>query len=176
AEEPTRWFTHLGPPRDDGQGRLWAVLQHGDSTTADVYSGSDLLGSVTIDCPGFGGQWDVAGDWLVLLCISRDPDSVFDAEIRRWRIVDWPTLVEHAGRRAGASNPAGGNHGERTESAGTGAPDPRHPRRARVAGRRGYDRSRRPHPGEHPQSSRHLACRLRGARRRRPQPRGRAAL
>lgn len=88
AEEPTRWFTHLGPPRDDGQGRLWAVLQHGDSTTADVYSGSDLLGSVTLDCPGFGGQWDVAGDWLVLLCISRDPDSMFDAEIRRWRIVD----------------------------------------------------------------------------------------
>jgi hypothetical protein len=88
AEEPTRWFTHLSPPRDDGRGRLWVVVSHGDSTTADVYSGAELLGTSRLDCPGFAGRWDVSGEWLVLLCTARDPDSIYDAEIRRWRIVD----------------------------------------------------------------------------------------
>lgn len=85
---PVRWFTHAGPPRDDGHGRLWVVLQHGDSTAADLYVGGDQIGHLTIDCPGFGGQWDVSGEWLVLLCFPRDPAAEGDAEIRRWRIVE----------------------------------------------------------------------------------------
>jgi len=88
AEEPTRWFTHLSPPRDDGRGRLWVVVSHGDSTTADVYSGAELLGTSRLDCPGFAGRWDVSGEWLVLLCFPADPDAISDAEVRRWRIVD----------------------------------------------------------------------------------------
>lgn len=85
---PVRWFTHRGPPRDDGNGRLWVLLQHGDSTSADLYAGDRQLGHLRIDCPGFGGQWDVSGEWLVLLCFPADPDAISDAEVRRWRIVD----------------------------------------------------------------------------------------
>ncbi len=84
---PIRWFTHRSPPRDDGKGRLWVMLQHGDSTTADLYSAGEPIGQLRLDCPGFGGQWDLSGDWLVLLCFPVDPESLADAEVRRWRIV-----------------------------------------------------------------------------------------
>ena len=33
---PTRWFSHTGAPRSDGLGRLWVVVNYGDSTAADV--------------------------------------------------------------------------------------------------------------------------------------------
>lgn len=86
--EPRQWFTHLSAPRDDGQGRLWVVVEHGDSTVADVYADEQLLGSLRLDCPGYEGRWDLAGEWLVMLCAPSDPESLEDVEIRRWRIVE----------------------------------------------------------------------------------------
>jgi hypothetical protein len=86
--EPRPWFTHLSAPRDDGHGRLWVIVEHGDSTVADVYADQRLLGSLRLDCPGYEGRWDLAGEWLVMLCAPSDPESLEDAEIRRWRIVE----------------------------------------------------------------------------------------
>ena len=85
---PTRWFTQLGPPRSDGHDRLWVVVEHGDSTSADVFAGDQLLGRVRLDCPGYSGRWDLLGEWLVLLCVPTDPDAMHDVEVRRWRIVE----------------------------------------------------------------------------------------
>jgi hypothetical protein len=85
---PTRWFTHRGAPRSDGRGRLWVMVEHGDSTLADVYAGDRLLGRTRFDCPGFTGRWDLVGEWLVLLCVPVEPTAEHDAEVRRWRIVE----------------------------------------------------------------------------------------
>lgn len=85
---PTRWFTQQGPPRSDAKGRLWVVVEHGDSTSADVYAADRLLGRIRLDCPGYSGRWDLFGEWLVLLCIPADPTATHDAEVRRWRIVE----------------------------------------------------------------------------------------
>lgn len=84
--KPTRWFTQFGPPRNDGEGRLWVVVEHGDSTMADIYSGEEPLGRIRLDCPGFSGRWDLVEDWLVMLCVPTDPQAESDAEVRRWRI------------------------------------------------------------------------------------------
>jgi hypothetical protein len=83
---PTRWFTQHGAPRSDRRDRLWVMVEHGDSTMADVYGGDQLLGTTRLDCPGFSGRWDLVGDWLVLLCVPQDPAAEHDAEVRRWRI------------------------------------------------------------------------------------------
>jgi hypothetical protein len=86
---PTRWFNHLGAPRSDSQQRLWVVLAQGDSTSADVYAGEQLLGRLLLECPGFSGRWDLVGEWLVMLCVPGDDDPLaeYDAVVRRWRIV-----------------------------------------------------------------------------------------
>jgi hypothetical protein len=85
---PTRWFTQLGAPRNDGEGRLWVMVEHGDSTLADLYAGAELIGRTRVDCPGFSGRWDLTGEWLVMLCVPTEPETLFDAEVRRWRIVE----------------------------------------------------------------------------------------
>lgn len=95
--EPRPWFTHLSAPRDDAHGRLWVIVEHGDSTVADVYADQRLLGSLRLDCPGYEGRWDLAGEWLVMLCAPSDPESLEDVEIRRWHIVE--TRGQMAGTR-----------------------------------------------------------------------------
>lgn len=84
---PTRWFTHQGPPRSDGRDRLWVMVEHGDSTSADIYAGDRQLGRIRLECPGYSGHWDLVGEWLVMLCVPADPASMEDAEVHRWRIV-----------------------------------------------------------------------------------------
>jgi hypothetical protein len=83
---PVRWFSHTGGPRSDGTGRMWVMVNYGDSTAADVYHGAQLLGRIPFDCPGFTNRWDVSGSWLVMLCMPREPEAMHDAEVRRWRI------------------------------------------------------------------------------------------
>ncbi len=83
---PERWFTHLSAPREDARGRLWVLVEHGDSIVADVYADDTLLGSTPVECPGYAGRWDLRDTWLVLLCEPEDPASLEDAEVRRYRI------------------------------------------------------------------------------------------
>jgi hypothetical protein len=63
-------------------------VEHGDSTSADIYARDRPLGRIRLACPGFSGRWDLVGEWLVMLCVPTDPASLEDAEVRRWRIVD----------------------------------------------------------------------------------------
>lgn len=88
AETPQPRFTHFGAPRPDERGRLWVVVQEGDSVAADVFGDEAWLGRVPIECPGFEGRWDLNGRWLLLVCDPRDPASDLDAEVRRYRIVE----------------------------------------------------------------------------------------
>jgi hypothetical protein len=88
ARAPQRWFTHLSGPREDGRGRLWVMVEHGDSTVADVFAADTLLGSLRVDCPGYAGRWDLVGEWLVMLCTPADTTMLADAEVRRYRIVE----------------------------------------------------------------------------------------
>lgn len=88
AETPRPRFTHIGAPRSDDRGRLWVVVQEGDSVAADVFGDEAWLGRVPLDCPGFADRWDLNGRWLFLVCDPRDPASDLDAEVRRFRIVE----------------------------------------------------------------------------------------
>jgi hypothetical protein len=85
---PVARFSHFGAPRSDRLGRLWVVAEEGDSVSADVFTAERFLGRLPLDCPGFGGRWDLADDWLMLVCAPRDPASDLDAEVRRYRIVE----------------------------------------------------------------------------------------
>jgi hypothetical protein len=96
---PQRWFTHLSGPREDGHGRLWVIVEHGDSTVADVYADDRLLGSLRVECPGYAGRWDLVGEWLVLLCTPADPSALADAEVRRYRIVEPGQMAASGGER-----------------------------------------------------------------------------
>jgi hypothetical protein len=88
--EPPR-FSHVGAPRSDGRGRLWVVVQEGDAVAADVFADTTWLGRVPLDCPGFGGRWDLQGAWLVLVCAPDDPEAMLDAVVRRYHLHDAPS-------------------------------------------------------------------------------------
>ncbi len=85
---PVRRFTHVGAPRSDGHGRLWVVVKEGDMVAADVFAGERFLGRVALECPGFGGRWDLNGEWLLLVCEPGDPEVMLDAVVRRYRIME----------------------------------------------------------------------------------------
>lgn len=88
SQTPIRWFTHLGPPAPDGQGRLWVLGQHQDSGFADVFHDGAFLGRHQLACDGFAGRWDVRGEWLVLMCTPDDQDSRRDAVAKVYRLVN----------------------------------------------------------------------------------------
>lgn len=88
ATEPVRRFPHTAPPRSDGQGRLWVVVLEGDAVFADLFDRDRFLGRLPLDCPGYGGRWDLNGAWLLLVCAPGDADGDLDAVVRRYRIVE----------------------------------------------------------------------------------------
>lgn len=85
---PVRRFTHVGPPRSDGRGRLWVVVKEGDTVAADVFTTGRFLGRLPLECPGYGDRWDLNGEWLLLVCEPDDPEVMLDAVVRRYRIVE----------------------------------------------------------------------------------------
>lgn len=90
ATEPVRRFPHTAPPRSDGHGRLWVVVLEGDAVFADLFDRERFLGRLPLDCPGYGGRWDLNGAWLLLVCGAGPEDGDLDAVVRRYRIVEPP--------------------------------------------------------------------------------------
>jgi hypothetical protein len=86
AATPITWFTHLGPPRPDYKGRLWVVGQHGEQTFADIFADGEFLGRIDISCPDFASRWSLKGEWLALMCEPDDPEAVFNAVVKLYRI------------------------------------------------------------------------------------------
>jgi hypothetical protein len=57
----------------------------GDSAFADVFADTAFVRRVALSCPGFDGQWDLKGTWLVVACGRRDP-AASGGELQRYRI------------------------------------------------------------------------------------------
>ena len=85
---PLRWFTHVGPPRGDGAGRIWVLGQHADSAFADVFAGSRFLGRLPLPCRDFQGRWSLNGSWLAVVCAPDDLEADRDADLKLFRIVE----------------------------------------------------------------------------------------
>jgi hypothetical protein len=79
------FFSAVQGLRHDGGGRLWVVGYQADSAFADVFEERRFVRRVPLSCPGFDGQWDLTGSWLVVACGQRDPATP-GGELQLYRI------------------------------------------------------------------------------------------
>ena len=90
ARRPQQFFSHLAPPRVDTRGRIWVLVNHGDSLFADAWWRDSLLVRTALECPGGASRWNLAGDRLALVCSAPPEDTVNDVVFWIWRIEDQP--------------------------------------------------------------------------------------
>jgi hypothetical protein len=81
------FFSPVQGLRHDGAGRLWVVGYQADSAFADLFGERGFVRRLPLGCPGFDGQWDLTGSWLVLACGHRDP-AVPGGELQLYRIIE----------------------------------------------------------------------------------------
>ncbi len=82
------FITPGSPARMDAKHRLWILAMEGDSASADLFTADRFVGRLHLPCRLFNGYWSVSGTWLALACLPDDPNSVLDAVIKLFRIVD----------------------------------------------------------------------------------------
>lgn len=70
------YFTANGGLAFDGAGRLWVVGQANDSTFADIYADTTLVGRIMIECrdPNWTRPVSLHARWLAMACL--DPDEI----------------------------------------------------------------------------------------------------
>lgn len=78
------YFNDAGGLAFDDSGRLWVIGQTNNSTFADVYADTTLIGRLMIDCrePNFTRPVALHAHWLAMACL--DPDDFY--RLRLYRI------------------------------------------------------------------------------------------
>lgn len=89
AADPVPWVSAASHPRSDTAGRLWILRGADDaSVAAELFRGARHLGTLTLPCPGFSGEWAMAPGLVAVVCAPTDSLSPDDAVLRRYRIVE----------------------------------------------------------------------------------------
>lgn len=95
---PQPWFSAVAPLGLDAQGRIWVVVQQGDSVFADLFAPTGFLGRVSVSCPRFAGRWAVTGRWMAVACGPDDPDFPSDGIVKLFRIEERAAAESRAAR------------------------------------------------------------------------------
>lgn len=98
ARTPSPWFSAVAPLGLDVQGRIWVVVQQGDSVFADLFAPTGFLGRIPVPCPRFAGRWALAERWIAMACAPDDPTFPGEGIVKLFRIEERTVAVSRVGQ------------------------------------------------------------------------------